>query len=319
VGPVHGAMVRDPLSALAQHVSARPQRQRGSVRDVRASDRRGDSLELTMTRTDPATSTGTPAAPALRTMLNKVPEVTAYFWIIKVLATTVGETVADYLNVTLGLGLDGTSVIMTVVLAGALALQLRSGRYVPSLYWTVVVLVSVVGTLLTDNLVDNLGISLWPITLFFSVALAASFGLWYRSERTLSMHSIVTTRRELYYWTTVLLTFALGTAAGDLVAEKIGLGYGLSVLIFAAAIGLVALAGRAVFGLVAAFWVAYVLTRPLGASFGDLLSQDRSAGGLGLGATVTSLIFLVAIFVVVTFLSRTKRDVTEVRLGTSVP
>lgn len=259
---------------------------------------------------------GDPAhfAPTLRGMLNKVPEVTAYFWIIKVLATTVGETVADYLNVTLGLGLNGTSVIMTVLLAGVLAVQLRSRRYVPSLYWTVVVLVSVVGTLLTDNLVDNLGISLWPITAFFSVALAASFGLWYRSERTLSMHSIVTTRRELYYWTTILLTFALGTAAGDLVAEKLGVGYGVSVLVFAGAIALVALAGRTVLGLVAAFWAAYVLTRPLGASFGDLLSQDRSAGGLGLGTTVTSLIFLTAIGVVVTYLSRTKRDVTEVRV-----
>lgn len=274
-----------------------------------------------MDQIDPAPPTAMTRSttPTLRSMLNKVPEVTAWFWIIKILATTVGETVADYLNVTLGLGLNGTSVIMTVLLAGALALQLRSRRYLPSLYWTVVVLVSVVGTLLTDNLVDNLGISLWPITLFFSVALAGSFGLWFRSERTLSMHSIVTTRRELFYWTTILLTFALGTAAGDLVAEKIGLGYGLSVLIFAAAIGLVALAGRALLGLVAAFWAAYVLTRPLGASFGDLLSQDRSAGGLGLGTTVTSLIFLAAIGGVVMYLSRTKRDVTEVRVGTSAP
>ena len=255
-------------------------------------------------------------APTMRSMLNKVPEVTAYFWIIKILATTVGETVADYLNVTLGLGLNGTSVIMSLLLAGALALQLRSRHYVPSLYWTVVVLISVVGTLLTDNLVDNLGLSLWPITVFFAVALAASFGLWYRSERTLSMHSIVTTRRETYYWITILLTFALGTAAGDLVAEKLGFGYGVSVLIFAAAIALIAVVGRTVLGLVAAFWAAYVLTRPLGASFGDLLSQDRSAGGLGLGTTVTSLIFLTAIALVVTYLSRSRKDVTEVRQGT---
>ena len=268
-------------------------------------------------RTEAGKHTGltTGTAPAVRAMLNKVPEVTAFFWIIKVLATTVGETVADYLNVTVGLGLNGTSAVMSVLLAGALALQFRSRRYVPSLYWAVVVLVSVVGTLLTDNLVDDLGIALWPITLAFAVALAASFGLWYRSERTLSMHSIVTTRREAYYWTTILLTFALGTAAGDLVAEELGLGYGVSVLIFAAAIGVVALAGRTLLGLVAAFWAAYVLTRPLGASLGDLLSQDRSEGGLGLGTTVTSVLFLAAIVAVVTYLSRTRADVTEVRLA----
>ena len=268
-------------------------------------------------RTEAGKHTGltTDRAPAVQAMLNKVPEVTAFFWIIKVLATTVGETVADYLNVTVGLGLNGTSAVMSVLLAGALALQFRSRRYVPSLYWTVVVLVSVVGTLLTDNLVDDLGIALWPITLAFAVALAASFGLWYRSERTLSMHSIVTTRREAYYWTTILLTFALGTAAGDLVAEQVGLGYGVSVLIFAAAIGVVALAGRTLLGLVAAFWVAYVLTRPLGASLGDLLSQDRSEGGLGLGTTITSILFLAAIAAVVTYLSRTRADVTEVRLA----
>lgn len=268
-------------------------------------------------RTEAGKHTGltTGTAPAVRAMLNKVPEVTAFFWIIKVLATTVGETVADYLNVTVGLGLNGTSAVMSVLLAGALALQFRSRRYVPSLYWAVVVLVSVVGTLLTDNLVDDLGIALWPITLAFAVALAASFGLWYRSERTLSMHSIVTTRREAYYWTTILLTFALGTAAGDLVAEELGLGYGVSVLIFAAAIGVVALAGRTLLGLVAAFWAAYVLTRPLGASLGDLLSQDRSEGGLGIGTTVTSVLFLAAIVAVVTYLSRTRADVTEVRLA----
>ena len=268
-------------------------------------------------RTEAGKHTGltTGTAPAVRAMLNKVPEVTAFFCIIKVLATTVGETVADYLNVTVGLGLNGTSAVMSVLLAGALALQFRSRRYVPSLYWAVVVLVSVVGTLLTDNLVDDLGIALWPITLAFAVALAASFGLWYRSERTLSMHSIVTTRREAYYWTTILLTFALGTAAGDLVAEELGLGYGVSVLIFAAAIGVVALAGRTLLGLVAAFWAAYVLTRPLGASLGDLLSQDRSEGGLGIGTTVTSVLFLAAIVAVVTYLSRTRADVTEVRLA----
>lgn len=250
-----------------------------------------------------------------RSMLNKVPEITVFFWIIKILATTVGETAADYLNVTLGLGLNGTSVIMTALLGAVLVLQFRSRRYVPRLYWTAVVLISVVGTLLTDNLVDNLGLALWPITVAFSVALAAVFLVWHRSEGTLSMHSIVTRRREAFYWLAILLTFALGTAAGDLLAEGLGLGYGLSVGVFAAAIAVVALAARFGLGAVTAFWAAYVLTRPLGASVGDLLSQDRSAGGLGLGTTVTSLLFLATIAVVVTYLAKTRADVTEVRLG----
>lgn len=254
---------------------------------------------------------------AARQLLNKVPEVTAFFWIIKILSTTVGETVADYLNVTLGFGLNGTSVVMSVLLAVALALQFRSVQYRPGLYWTVVVLVSVVGTLLTDNLVDNLGLSLVPVTVAFSVALAASYSIWYASERTLSMHSIVTARREAFYWMTILLTFALGTAAGDLVAEKLGLGYALSALAFLVVIGVVAVAGRALLGLVAAFWAAYVLTRPLGASLGDLLSQDRASGGLGLGPTLTSLLFLTAIVAVVTYLGRTRADVTEVRHATT--
>lgn len=253
--------------------------------------------------------------PTMRTMLNKVPEITAFFWIIKVLATTVGETAADYLNVTLGLGLNGTSIIMTALLGVVLVLQFRAHRYVPSLYWTAVVLISVVGTLLTDNLVDNVGLALWPITVAFSVALGAVFAIWYRVEGTLSMHSIVTRRREAFYWLAILLTFALGTAAGDLLAEGLGLGYGWSVGVFAAAIGVVALAARLGLGAVTAFWVAYVLTRPLGASIGDFLSQDRSAGGLGLGTTVTSLLFLATIGVVVTYLTRTRADVTEVRLG----
>lgn len=266
-------------------------------------------------RTPLLATAGSDGSPTMRTMLNKVPEITAFFWIIKVLATTVGETAADYLNVTLGLGLNGTSVIMTAVLAVVLVLQFRSRRYVPGLYWTVVVLISVVGTLLTDNLVDNLGLALWPITAAFSLALAAVFGVWHRAEGTLSMHSIVTRRREAFYWLAILLTFALGTAAGDLLAEGLGLGYGWSVLVFAAAIGVVAGAGRIGLGAVTAFWAAYVLTRPLGASIGDLLSQDRSVGGLGLGTTFTSLLFLATIAAVVTYLTRTRADVTEVRLG----
>jgi uncharacterized membrane-anchored protein len=256
----------------------------------------------------------TVTAPArARVMLNKVPEVTVYFWVIKVLATTVGETAADLLNDRLGLGLTGTTVVMTALLAGVLVAQFRSRRYVPAVYWLAVVLISVVGTLVTDNLVDNLGVPLTTTTAVFAVALAVTFAAWYRSERTLSIHSIVTTRREAFYWLAVLFTFALGTAAGDLFAEHLNAGYWPSALIFAGAIAVVTAAYYLVrLNAVLAFWAAYVLTRPLGASLGDGLSQQRADGGLGLGTVGTSVLFLAAIFAVVAYLTRTKRDQTEV-------
>ena len=215
-------------------------------------------------------------ASASRQLWSKVPEITLYFWIVKVMATTVGETAADYLNDTLGLGLSGTTVVMTVLLVVALVLQFRTRRYTAGIYWLAVVLISVVGTLITDNLTDNLGVPLQATTIVFAVALAATFAAWYAKERTLSIHSIVSARREGFYWLAILFTFALGTAAGDLVAESLNLGYGLSVVIFAALIAVVGLAyWRFRLNAVLAFWLAYILTRPLGASLGDLLSQDR--------------------------------------------
>jgi uncharacterized membrane-anchored protein len=245
-----------------------------------------------------------------RQMLNKVPEVTIYFWVIKILATTVGETAADYLNVNLNLGLSGTSLVMTLLLLITLALQLRSRWYRPGLYWLTVVLISVVGTLITDNLTDNLGVTLVTATLGFSAALAVTFLLWFRSERTLSIHTIVTTRREVFYWLAVLFTFALGTAAGDLAAESLDLGFARSALVFAFLIAAVTVAHyRFQLDAVLAFWIAYILTRPLGASIGDYLSQPRSDGGLGIGTTVTSALFLATILGLVAYLivSRTDR------------
>ncbi len=158
-------------------------------------------------------------------MLNKVPEITIFFWIIKVLCTTVGETAADFLNTNLNLGLTLTSIIMAALLAVALFFQFKTRRYVPGIYWLSVVLISVVGTLITDNLTDNLGIPLETTTVLFAAALAIIFGIWYAYEKTLSIHSIITKRREAFYWLTILFTFALGTAAGDLAAEALGLGY----------------------------------------------------------------------------------------------
>lgn len=243
-----------------------------------------------------------------KSMLNKVPEVTLFFWIVKILATTVGETAADFLATNLNLGLTNTSLIMAALLAVVLVAQFRTRRYVPSVYWLAVVLISIVGTLITDNLVDNLGVSLVTTTIVFSAALAATFAAWFASERTMSIHTIVTSRREGYYWLAILFTFALGTAAGDLVAEGFALGFGVSALMFGALIGVITLAYYQ-FGTnaVLAFWIAYILTRPLGASIGDLLSQPHSAGGLGLGTTVTSGLFLTTIIAVVVWFSRAEK------------
>jgi uncharacterized membrane-anchored protein len=253
------------------------------------------------------------ALPSGRQMLNKVPEVTLYFWIIKVLCTTVGETASDYLNTNLNLGLTNTTFITAGLLIATLVFQFRARKYVPGLYWLAVVLISVVGTQITDNLTDNFGVSLVTTTIVFSITLAAAFAVWYASERTLSIHTIFTTRREAFYWAAILFTFALGTAAGDLAAERLSLGFWRSALMFAGMIGAVAVAHyRFRLNAVAAFWIAYILTRPLGASLGDYLSQARADGGLGLGTTVTSALFLGAILITVVYLSITRKDASEV-------
>jgi uncharacterized membrane-anchored protein len=250
-----------------------------------------------------------PAQSLGRQMLNKVPEITVYFWVIKVLCTTVGETAADLLNEDLGLGLTNTTYLMAVALVAVLFFQFRSRRYVPGIYWLAVVLISVVGTLFSDNLVDNLGVELQTTTIAFSAILAGVFAAWYWSERTLSVHTIVTTRREAFYWLAVLFTFALGTSAGDLVAEKLELGFLPSVGIFAGAIAVVAVAHfRFRLNAILAFWIAYILTRPLGASIGDYLSQPVEETGLGLGTILTSVIFLATILALVVYLSVTKKD-----------
>ena len=241
----------------------------------------------------------------MKNMLNKVPAVTVIFWLIKTLATTVGETAADFLNMSLKLGLLVTSGLMALLLVVALFVQMRTRRYVPAIYWLVVVLISVVGTLISDNLVDNLHVSLVVSSAIFAVALAIVFATWYAIERTLSVHTIKTTRREAFYWAAILFTFSLGTSAGDLIGEKLGLGYAWSVVLFFALIASIYAAWRFLkINAVLAFWAAYILTRPLGASTGDLLSQTRHDGGLGLGSTWTSVVFLAAIAVMVVFETR---------------
>ena len=245
-----------------------------------------------------------------RQMLNKVPEITAYFWVIKVLCTTVGETFADNLNENLGLGLSNTSYIMGALLIAVLVFQFRARKYVPGIYWLAVVLISVVGTLVSDNLVENYGVALETTTIAFGAILICVFAGWYVVERTLSVHTIFTTRREGFYWLAILFTFALGTSAGDFLSEQLELGYLAALGIFAGAIVVVAVLH---FGLklnaILSFWLAYILTRPLGASIGDYLASPSSEGGLGLGTNLTSIIFLSTILALVVFLAISKRDV----------
>jgi uncharacterized membrane-anchored protein len=245
-----------------------------------------------------------------RRMLNKVPEVTLFFWVIKIMCTTVGETAADYVNDNLGFGLTNTTYVSGALLAVLLVVQFRLRRYVPMAYWAVVVVISVFGTLITDNMTDGHNVPLTTSTPIFAGILAVVFAVWFAVERTLSIHTIFTRRRESFYWLTILFTFALGTAAGDLLAEKLSLGYGPSIAIWGGAIALITAAH---FGLklnaVLAFWLAYILTRPLGASIGDFMSQhDHKYGGLGLGTTGTSYIFLGCILSLVVYLTVTKRD-----------
>ncbi|MCW2864069.1 MAG: putative rane-anchored protein [Actinoallomurus sp.] len=243
-------------------------------------------------------------------MLSKVPEVTAYFWVIKVLTTGMGETTSDYLAHRLGpivaVGLAG------VVLAAALVLQLSVRRYVAWIYWSAVVMVSVFGTMAADVLHVGLGVPYVVSTAFFVVALAAVFALWYVSEKTLSIHSIFTWRREVFYWATVMATFALGTAAGDMTAVSIHLGYLTSGVMFAVLMAVPALAyWRLGLNPVFAFWFAYVVTRPLGASFADWLGVSRARGGLALGTGPVSLALTVVILGFVGYLAMSRKDVVR--------
>lgn len=226
----------------------------------------------------------------------------------------VGETAADMLDEKLGMGLTGVSLLMSALLAVVLVVQFRTKAYRAGVYWLAVALISVVGTLISDNLTDNMGVQLTTTTTVFAVILAVVFVAWYRRERTLSIHSIDTTSREAFYWLAVLFTFALGTSAGDLVAEKMSLGYWVSAVLFALAIAAVGIAHFAL-GLDAvwSFWIAYILTRPLGASIGDYLSQPTGDGGLGFGTVVTSVLFLAVILGMVVYLTVSRKDVREVQ------
>ncbi|MER6083873.1 hypothetical protein [Streptomyces sp. NPDC001833] len=262
--------------------------------------------------TTAASSFDAAASSGRRPRWNKVPEVTVHFWIIKVLCTTVGETAADLLDEKAGLGRTGVSVLMSALLAVVLVVQFRSAAYRAGVYWSAVALISVVGTLVSDGLTDHMGVPPETGTIVFAIVLAVVFLAWYRRERTLSIHSIDTTGRESFYWLAILLTFALGTATGDLVSERMDFAYWLSAVLFALVIAAVALAHFALdLDAVWSFWIAYVLTRPLGASVGDYLSQPTGDGGAGLGTVVTSVLFLGVVLGLVVYLAVTRKDVTQ--------
>lgn len=229
----------------------------------------------------------------------KVPQATLAFWIIKIMCTTVGETAADYLAFDAGWGQGATRALMSALLLAALVWQLRTPRYTPWIYWLSVVLVSIVGTQITDWFTDGLGVSLYVSTPAFAIALAGIFAAWWRVERTLSIHDIVTRRRELFYWAAILCTFALGTAAGDLATEALHLGFARGALAFGTLIALTWGAWRLGGNAVLTFWIAYILTRPFGAAMGDLLTQAHADGGLGLGTMWTSALFLSIILALV--------------------
>jgi uncharacterized membrane-anchored protein len=239
--------------------------------------------------------------------MSKVPEVTAYFWIVKVLTTGMGETTSDYLahrlNPIVAVALAG------ILLAASLAFQFGVRRYVASIYWTCITMVSIFGTMAADVLHVALGIPYVISTAFFAVTLAAIFAIWYASEKTLSIHSIVTMRRELFYWATVMTTFALGTATGDMTAVTVHLGYLTSGVMFAVLIALPALAYLWLrMNAIVTFWFAYILTRPLGASFADWMGVSHTRGGLALGTGPVSLTLAVIIVGFVGYLTVTRRD-----------
>lgn len=252
------------------------------------------------------------SAPSLRKqMMNKVPEITLLFWIIKILTTGMGEVASDYLasHIDPVIAVAGAGI----ALVASLVLQFSVRRYVAWIYWLNVIMVSIFGTMAADVVHVGFGVSYLASSIFFVVALAVIFTIWYASEKTLSIHSIYTRRRETFYWFTILTTFALGTAAGDMTATTMHLGYFYSGVMFAILIAIPALAYW-LFGLneVFTFWFAYIVTRPLGASFADWMGVSHDRGGLGLGTGSVTLVLTIIILCFVGYLTITRKDVKEV-------
>ncbi|WP_257131651.1 MULTISPECIES: hypothetical protein [unclassified Bacillus (in: firmicutes)] len=249
--------------------------------------------------------------PQIENMLKKVPEVTIFFWITKLLTTGMGEVFSDYIVKTLT-PVIGVAVAL-IVLILSLFLQFKVRKYIPSIYWLVVVMISVFGTVAADVVHVGLGVPYVASTLFFAVLLAIIFAVWYRKEKTLSIHSIYTKRREVLYWSVVMGTFALGTAAGDMTASTMHLGYFSSGILFTILLAIPVI-GKKFFKLneIFSFWFAYIMTRPVGASFSDWSSVSQKHGGLGFGGGPVSLVLSIIIIILVAYLSISKKDVMKV-------
>jgi uncharacterized membrane-anchored protein len=249
---------------------------------------------------------------AARQLARKVPEITVYFWLVKLLTTAMGEATSDFfvfkINPYLAVALGGVALLI------ALALQFSVHRYVAWIYWLTVSMVAVFGTMAADGLHVQLHVPYVASATGFAIVLAIVFYVWHRSEQTLSIHSITSPRRELFYWATVMATFALGTAVGDMTATTFGLGYFSSAILFAV---LIVLPGIAyyfkILGEISAFWIAYILTRPLGASIADWLSKPHSIGGRALGDGHVAVVLAVIIICFVTYLSVSRKDVKRSR------
>ena len=237
-------------------------------------------------------------------LVNRVAKLGLLFWVIKIFSTTVGETAADFVSTNLNLGLTLTTVIMGVITILVIIWNFKQKKYFPPSYWTLIVMMSIEGTLITDILVETLGVSLLTLDIIFAIAMVLVFYFWHKKEKSLSIHSINNDSRERFYWIIVLTTFALGTGVGDTVSEFLQLGYFYSLLIF---ISIFVLAGILYFlkiiSEVVAFWIAFIVTRPIGASLGDLCIQDPKDGGLGISVPVINIVFFLIIIVSVAYLT----------------
>ena len=243
-------------------------------------------------------------------VFNRVAGITVFFWIVKILSTTVGETIADFVNVDLGFGLIGTTILMGIITIFGIVWNFKQQKYFAPAYWFLIVMMSIEGTLITDMLVDMFGVSLITLDIIFSLTMVLGFYLWYKEEGTLSIHKITNNRREIFYWLIVLITFALGTGVGDTVSEYLNFGYLNSLMLFGS---IFLLAGilfyTKILDGITAFWIAFIVTRPIGASLGDLFIQAPADGGMGISAGVVNLAFLTVIIGIVVYLTITKIDV----------
>jgi len=249
-------------------------------------------------------------------MLNRVAGLTLFFWMVKILSTTVGETAADFIAVDMKVGLIVTTLLMGAITIAAILWNFRMKKYFAPAYWLLIIMMSIEGTLITDILVDDFSISLITLDVVFTIIMVSGFYLWNKEEGTLSIHKITNDKREIFYWLIVLTTFALGTAVGDTVSEYLSFGY-LNSLILFGAIFVVAggLFYTKIIGGVTAFWIAFIVTRPIGASLGDLFIQAPADGGLGISTGAINIAFFATIISIVIYLTITKIDRTEATIS----